>query len=148
MASWRELLLASLVYAAAVAGVMAADSFPAERIENAPSPGSRSGFIAPAVGGAVTWVAMEAAIRADAARAWQLADSTTLQVSAEDVTWGDGSLGCPRPGMAYTQALVPGWRVVVRVAGRDVVYHASRRGQWLLCPMGRAAPPAPGAVTR
>ena len=29
-------------------------------------------------------------------------------VRAESVVWNDGSLGCPEPGMMYTQALVNG----------------------------------------
>ena len=38
-------------------------------------------------------------------------------VSAEAVTWPDSSLGCPSPGVSYTQALVDGMRVIVSVAG-------------------------------
>jgi len=30
-------------------------------------------------------------------------------VRAEAVVWNDGSLGCPEPGMMYTQALVNGY---------------------------------------
>ncbi len=38
-------------------------------------------------------------------------------VSAEAVTWPDSSLGCPSPGVSYTQALVDGLRVIVSVDG-------------------------------
>ena len=38
-------------------------------------------------------------------------------VSYEDVTWPDGALGCPEPGMSYTQALVPGARLVLEADG-------------------------------
>lgn len=41
-------------------------------------------------------------------------------VSAEAVTFSDGSLGCPEPGKSYHQALVDGMRVVVSVD--DVTY--------------------------
>jgi hypothetical protein len=44
-------------------------------------------------------------------------------VSEEGVTWRDGSLGCPQPGMVYTQALVGGYRIVLRVHGKEVTYH-------------------------
>lgn len=37
--------------------------------------------------------------------------------SAEAVTWPDSSLGCPSPGVQYTQSLVEGLRVLVRVDG-------------------------------
>ena len=58
-----------------------------------------------------------------------------LGVAAEDislveqveVTWNDGSLGCPQPGMAYTQALVDGSRIVLVVEGVSYNYH-SRAG--------------------
>ncbi|MGB5102618.1 MAG: hypothetical protein WBO04_04770 [Steroidobacteraceae bacterium] len=62
-------------------------------------------------------------------------------VSAESVTWSDGSLGCPAPGMMYTQALVPGYRVVVDAGGQRYDYHASLRGGFSLCPEGRAIDP-------
>lgn len=44
-------------------------------------------------------------------------------VAYEQVTWRDGSLGCPQPGMMYTQALVDGYRIVLRALGKDVSYH-------------------------
>src|SRR4029450_10546648 len=40
--------------------------------------------------------------------------------SQEEVTWNDGSLGCPEHGMMYTQALVDGYRVVI--AFGDKIY--------------------------
>lgn len=127
-------------------GMTAAQSLPADRAENAaPSP-ARAGMVRPMSGGTVTLADVEAAVRADAARAWQLASGAALSVSAEELDWADGSLGCARPGMAYTMALEPGWRLVVCHQQREAVYHASRRGQWLLC-SGKAArlPPAGGA---
>lgn len=54
-------------------------------------------------------------------------------ISAESVTWSDGSLGCPEPGMAYTQALVPGYRVVLDVAGEEIHYHAGSDGSFFAC---------------
>ncbi len=43
-------------------------------------------------------------------------------LSAEAVTWSDGSLGCPQPGMMYTQALVPGYRVRIEADGQVLDY--------------------------
>ncbi|HEU4916709.1 MAG TPA: hypothetical protein VFV13_09115 [Acidimicrobiia bacterium] len=54
-------------------------------------------------------------------------------VSAEEVTWPDGSLGCPEPGMSYTQALVDGSKVVLRHEDRVFVYHAGDDDQPFLC---------------
>jgi hypothetical protein len=70
---------------------------------------------------------------------------TELEVlSAEAVTWSDGSLGCPQPGMMYTQALVPGFRIRVRAGTETLDYHAGRRGAPTLCPAERVVPPVSG----
>jgi hypothetical protein len=70
---------------------------------------------------------------------------TELEVlSAEAVTWSDGSLGCPQPGMMYTQALVPGFRIRVRAGTETLDYHAGRRGAAMYCPAGRVVPRASG----
>jgi hypothetical protein len=55
-------------------------------------------------------------------------------ISAEEVTWPDGSLGCPEPGMSYTQALVDGSKVVLGHDDRVYVYHAGADGEPFLCP--------------
>jgi hypothetical protein len=68
--------------------------------------------------------------------------------SAAPVTWSDGSLGCPRPDMSYTQALVPGYRIRIRAGERLLDYHASQRGQFVLCPAGQSLDPLGGAAVR
>ena len=68
------------------------------------------------------------------------AQSITVQ-SAQRVTWRDGSLGCPEPSMQYTQALVPGWRVILRVGDATYDYHAATNGHLTLCPRERATDP-------
>jgi hypothetical protein len=83
-------------------------------------------------------------VLADAAQRTGIDQSMLKVVSAEAVTWSDGSLGCPQPGMMYTQALVPGYRVRVQAAEQVLDYHASARGGLALCPAGRAVEPAPG----
>jgi hypothetical protein len=52
------------------------------------------------------------------------------------VTWSDGSLGCPQPGVFYTQALVPGYWVVLQVGDQEYDYRASERGHFVLCEGG------------
>ena len=54
-------------------------------------------------------------------------------VSSEDVTWPDGSLGCPEPGMYYTQALVPGNRTVLEAGGKQYSYHSGAHRAPFLC---------------
>ena len=86
---------------------------------------------------------------ADAERRTGLPRSQLKIASAETVTWPDGSLGCPEPGMAYTQALVPGFRVKILADGKLLDYHAGRSGAPTLCPADRARDPLPdGDPTR
>lgn len=54
-------------------------------------------------------------------------------VSARQVTWNDGSLGCPKPGSSYTQALVPGMQVLVLAAGTQYDYRFGRSSVPRLC---------------
>ncbi len=51
----------------------------------------------------------------------------------EEVTWRDGSLGCPQPGMAYTQALVNGSRLILEAEGREWHYHSGGGRDPFLC---------------
>ncbi len=51
-------------------------------------------------------------------------ESAITVVSVEEVTWSDGSLGCPEPGMMYTQALENGSLIVLEVDGTEYEYHS------------------------
>jgi hypothetical protein len=106
----------------------------------------------PAVTGSSTWQAVQAPpkhlnaandadlhsiIRAamdDAARRTGLNASALQVISSEAVTWPDGSLGCPQPGVMYTMAPVPGYRVRIRAGDTVLDYHASQRGYFVYCP--------------
>ena len=63
-------------------------------------------------------------------------------VSLTEVTWSDGSIGCPRPGMVYTQALVPGRLLVLKVGDQRASYHAGGRAEFAYCPSPQS--PLPG----
>ena len=54
-------------------------------------------------------------------------------ISTEKVTWNDGALGCPQPDRMYTQALVPGYRIRVRIADQTLDYHAAETGRFVVC---------------
>ncbi|MDP2659469.1 MAG: hypothetical protein Q8R28_01890 [Dehalococcoidia bacterium] len=47
-------------------------------------------------------------------------------VSIEEVTWSDGSLGFPKPGMMYIQTLIPGFRMILSQGGQTYEYHTDR----------------------
>ena len=80
---------------------------------------------------------------AQAAAEAGVAASSIDVLSAQDVTWRDGSLGCPDPARLYTQALVPGYRIRLAHAGRTWDFHASRHGRLVVCPQGRSEAPLP-----
>ena len=46
-------------------------------------------------------------------------------VSAEAVTFPDGGLGCPEPGMAYTQVMTDGYKVVATAGGKTYDYRGT-----------------------
>ena len=60
-------------------------------------------------------------------------------VQATAVTWNDGSLGCPEPGMFYTQALVDGYHVILRAGDEELDYRVGAQGGFRLCE-GRGRP--------
>lgn len=66
--------------------------------------------------------------------------SAVSVVSAQAITWNDGSLGCPQPGVMYTMALVDGFQVIFDVDGETYDYHLSDRGQFVLCQNGQPGP--------
>ena len=66
-------------------------------------------------------------------------------ISAQSVNWPNGALGCPKPGVMYTQAIVPGYRVQLEAGGRRFTYHASTRGAVKRCE-GRIQGLAPQAT--
>ena len=69
-------------------------------------------------------------------------DAASLKVVlAELVTWPDGSLGCPQPGMAYTQALVAGYRIRIVAGSETLEYHGGARGRPFFCPASRITGP-------
>jgi hypothetical protein len=52
---------------------------------------------------------------------------------AEAVTWNDGSLGCPEPGMVYTQALVDGYHIVLDAEGETLDYRVGSGSDIRIC---------------
>jgi len=60
---------------------------------------------------------------------------------ARQVTWNDGSLGCPEPGVMYTQALVDGYQVVLIAGDEALDYRIDDSGAFRVCeqPAGSAS---------
>jgi hypothetical protein len=64
-------------------------------------------------------------------------------VEAKEVTWSDGSIGCPQPGMMYAQVLMPGYLIKFKYDEREFEYHAGRGGSPIYCK--NPLPPVEGA---
>jgi hypothetical protein len=74
------------------------------------------------------------AARADLAQRLGAEPASIELVSVREVTWRDGSLGCPKPGMSYKQVLVNGSQIVLRHDGVDYHYHAGGARGPFYCP--------------
>ncbi len=56
-------------------------------------------------------------------------------VAAAREQWPDASLGCPQPGIVYTQAVTPGWRLAVAHGETLHAVHADAEAyRVLVCP--------------
>ena len=73
---------------------------------------------------------------ADAAQRTATEAGAVEVIQAEAVTWNDGSLGCPEPGMMYTQALVDGYQVILQAGDEELDYRVSAAGGFRVCEGG------------
>jgi hypothetical protein len=91
---------------------------------------------------------------ADLATRLGVSETDIEVISVEEVTWSDGSLGCPKPGEFYTQALVDGHRIVLGHGEKVYDYHSGGERGPFLCPNpeskdgGYDFVPPPGDDTR
>lgn len=103
-------------------------SFTASPLSPAASP-RPSGSVPP---GVVDSPPIQAAI-ADLAGRLDVPSGDIEVVAVSEVTWSDGSLGCPQPGVNYTQALANGQRVVLAAGGRTYEYHSGPNRPLFYC---------------
>ena len=66
-------------------------------------------------------------------------------IRTENVTWRDGSLGCPQEGMMYTQALVPGALIVLGSGAVEYEYHSGGSRGPFYCENPQSPAPATSA---
>jgi hypothetical protein len=134
-------VLSALLVAACTTGASgpsASGTAPPSNGAESPSPAASSRQVpipspsGPLASGAVPVAVVNAAI-ADAATVSGVDPSAITVVSAEPKTWNDGSLGCPQPGQLYTQALVPGYQVILDANGKKMDYRATASGDVKLC---------------
>lgn len=65
----------------------------------------------------------------DASRRLELPISSLGIIKAERRTWSNGCLGLNSPGMVCTQALVPGWQVIVKGGKKRLFYRTGESGK-------------------
>ena len=76
----------------------------------------------------------------------ELANRLNIDVGEIDISlieereWSDGSLGCPAEGYMYTQALVPGYYILLLAGDEEYAYHTDAGNQVILCVDGAPAP--------
>lgn len=88
------------------------------------------------------WLPFQA-VQLAAAGQLGVAPAVVTLVSSEPAEWRDGCLGLARPGEMCTQVIIPGYKIVVAVAGQQYEFHTNESGSQV-----RAAHlPAAGAAT-
>ena len=80
--------------------------------------------------------------RTDLAQRLDVPLDNVVLSGARQVTWRSGALGCPEPGMNYTDALVPGAVIYLRVDNMIHAYHGKFGEEPFYCPRERAEQPA------
>ncbi len=73
------------------------------------------------------------AIVNDAATRTGVDPSVVQVVRWQHVDWPDSSLGCPQPGVAYAQVIIPGWRIDVQVGNQALQYHTDAATRFVQC---------------
>jgi hypothetical protein len=77
--------------------------------------------------------AIDAAVQDAASHLGVSADQLQV-VDVQPRQWPDSSLGCPRPGIMYSQIVTPGFLIVISSAsGRQLEYHTDGRSRVVLC---------------
>jgi len=79
--------------------------------------------------------------RTDLAQRLGVEKSAVEISSAQAVTWRSGALGCPELGVSYTDALIPGASIFLRVGNTLHAYHSRHDGVPFYCPRERVEQP-------
>jgi hypothetical protein len=71
--------------------------------------------------------------QADLAERLQVAVGDIRVVAVQAVTWPNGGLGCPKPGVGYTDVLVEGLQITLEYGGQAYDYHSGGSAAPFLC---------------
>jgi hypothetical protein len=72
-------------------------------------------------------------ILADAAQLSGVNAASIIVQMSQAVEWPDGSLGCPKPGVAYLQVITSGYHVILLAGATTYDYRADGRGRFFVC---------------
>ncbi len=88
----------------------------------------------PAAQGQSVEAAMLDLVKQDLAKQLSVTVDQITVVSVTPMEWPDSSLGCPQPGMAYSQIVTPGYRIILSQGQKQYDYHTDRSATIVLCP--------------
>ncbi len=71
--------------------------------------------------------------KADLAKQLSINANLVELIEISFVSWPDKSLGCPKPGMAYTQVMVDGLLIRLKFGGQVYEYHSGGETPPFLC---------------
>lgn len=71
--------------------------------------------------------------RDDLAKQLKVSVMDVVVVRREEIQWTNGSLGCPEPGKVYTQAIVPGYKVIFEFNQKQYEYHTNKNNRFVTC---------------
>ena len=71
--------------------------------------------------------------KADLAQRLSIPISQINTIETQQVFWPDTSLGCPQPGLTYTQVEVPGYLIILQTNGNEFEYHANIHSYVFYC---------------
>ena len=74
-----------------------------------------------------------ALVRQDLTSQANVPDGQITTVSVASVSWPDSSLGCPKPGIMYSQIVTPGYRITLQANGTSYEYHTDKGQRFVLC---------------
>lgn len=77
--------------------------------------------------------AITTAVLDDVVRRTGVEPASVVVIKAEPTVWPSGALGCPEPGKMYTEALEPGYWLIVEAGGQRLDYRVTERGSMKLC---------------
>lgn len=69
----------------------------------------------------------------DLAKKLQVNKDTIIFNDITETNWSNGSLGCPKPGEMYTQAVVLGYEINLTHGNKKYSYHTNRSNGFVTC---------------